>query len=327
MTRIVLAYSGGLDTSIAIPWLAEKHGAEIIAVTIDLGQGADLEAVRDHALATGALRAHVLDVRDEFARDYIVRALKAGVLCDGRTPTATALGRPLIAQTLVTIAHIEQATAVAHGAREDSAAPLEMAVRALDPMLTVLAPAREWDMTRDQQLDYARQRHVTLPASVAGRDDGRHAGPRPATGSPDEPASVDIAFARGVPTAINGVAMPLLDLVGSLDILAGAHGAGRVEKVEPSAFLALHAAHQELQKAAVPRDVQHASAVAGERYLRMVREGSWFGPLRETLDADVDAIQERVNGVIRLKLFQGDCTIVDCQVSPPKTLTLAKAHD
>jgi argininosuccinate synthase len=318
MTRIVLAYSGGLDTSIAIPWLAETYGAEIIAVTIDLGQGRDLEEVRDRALATGALRAHVLDVRDEFAREFIVRALKAGVLVHDGAPMDAALGRPLIAQQLVTIAHIEQATAVAHGDRDPGASPIDVTVRALDPMLTVIAPAREWGMTRAQQVDYARQRHLALPASVTGGDGPRPAAPRPAAGSPAEPAYVNIAFDRGVPIAINGVAMPLLDGFGSLENIVGPHGV--------SAMVALHTAHHELQKAVLTSEADHFSGVVAEQYGRIVHDGSWFTPLRRALDAFVDSLQERVTGVVRLKLFKGDCAIVECQVSAPKTLTLAKAH-
>jgi argininosuccinate synthase len=313
MTRIVLAYSGGLDTSIAIPWLAETYGAEIIAVTVDLGQGRDLEEIRDRALATGALRAHVLDVREEFARDYVVRALKAGVLCHNGSSMAAALGRPLIAQTVVTIARIEQATTVAHGDRDSRVMPLDVAILSLDPSLTVVSPAREWGMTRAQQFDYARERSLTLPAAIAG--DGVQAAPRPAAASPDEPAFVDIAIERGVPMAINGVVMPPLDLIGTLDIIAGAHGAGRVERVELSTMIALHEAHQQLQQAAIAGDAARFSTRVAEEYLRLVRNGSWFAPLRAALDAFVDKIQERVSGVVRLKLFKGECAIVDCQLS------------
>jgi argininosuccinate synthase len=321
MTRIVLAYSGGLDTSIAIPWLADTYGAEIIAVTIDLGQGRDLEEVRDRALANGALRAHVMDVRYEFARDFIVRALKAGVLCRDGAPLASALGRPLIAQTLVTIAHIEQAASVAHGDRDVHASPIELAVRALDPALTVIAPVREWGMTGEQLADYARQRSLALPIVLAA--DGE--APRSA-GSPDEPAFVDIRFERGAPMAINGVAMHPLDLIGSLDIIAGAHGVGRVEKVEPSALLALHTAHQELSRAMVTGAAARASAALGEQYRQVVRDGSWFGPARLRLDAEVDALQTPVSGVIRLKLFKGDSTIVDCKPgASPAVIPLVKA--
>src|SRR5438477_6593580 len=158
MERIVLAYSGGLDTSVAIPWLAETYDAEIIAVTMDLGQGKELEEVRDRALATGAVRAHVLDLRDEFARDYILPALKADAMYEDRHPMATALGRPLIAQKLVEIAEIEQATAIAHGCtgKGNDKLRLDVAARSLAPNLSVIAPAREWGMTRSDEIEYAR---------------------------------------------------------------------------------------------------------------------------------------------------------------------------
>src|SRR6202047_5438274 len=160
MERIVLAYSGGLDTSVAIPWLKEKYNAEIIAVTMDLGQGRELEEVRDRALATGAVRAHVLDLREEFARDYALRALKAGALYEDRCPMAEALGRPLIAQKLVEIAALEQATAVAHGCTAMGHEPvrLDAATRALNPSLKIIAPARVWSMTRAEEIEYARAR-------------------------------------------------------------------------------------------------------------------------------------------------------------------------
>ncbi len=355
MQRIVLAYSGGLATSIAVPWLAEKFGAEIITVTMDLGQGKEfLEEVRDRALATGALRAHVVDVRDEFARDYLVRALKAGLVGPDRSPVAAALARPLFASTLVAIADIEQARAVAHGDRNDvgrafpasarlessselrglaeapgarrpqarlgdpesvalraSEAPLSMMIRALDPTLTVLSPAADWGMDASEQLEYARRRHVALPVSIdSGRND-RSAQPRPAAGLPEEAAGVDITIERGVPIAVNGVVMPLLDLIGSLEIIAGAHGVGRMA--------ALHAAHRALQHATVTSDVEPFSTLVAQQYLRILRDGSWFGPMRPALDAYVDKIQERVTGVVRLKLLKGDCAVLDCQVPGPST--------
>ena len=168
MERIVLAYSGGLDTSVAIPWLAEKYHAEIIAVTMDLGQGKELEQVRDRALATGAARAHVLDLREEFARDYILPALKADAIYEDRYPMATSLGRPLIAQKLVEIAEIEQASAVAHGCtgKGNDQVRLDVTTRALNPKLKVIAPARVWGMTRPEEIEYARKRGVPVPATV-----------------------------------------------------------------------------------------------------------------------------------------------------------------
>ena len=364
--RIVLAYSGALETSLAIPWLADTYGAEIIAVTMDLGQGKEfLEDARDRALGTGALRAHVVDVRDEFARDYLTRALKAGLVGPDRPPVAAALARPIVASTLVAIAEIEQAKAVAHGdvgrafppsadlessseleglarpgdpalrqaqgipslsrdervARRGSEAPLSIMIRALDPTLTVLEPAADWGMDASEQFEYARLRHIALPASTASSLDDRTVQPRPLAGLPEEAAGVDITIERGVPIAVNGVVMPLLDLIGSLDIIAGAHGVGRMA--------ALHAAHRALQHATVTRDVEPFSTLVAQQYLRILRDGSWFAPMRPALDAYVDKIQERVTGVVRLRLLKGDCVVVDCRVStvsPPTLIALTRAH-
>jgi argininosuccinate synthase len=322
MERIVLAYSGEPETSIAIPWFAERYAAEVITVTVDFGQGKELlEEIRDRALATGALRAHVVDVRDEFARGYIVRALKAGFLGGTDSPPEAALGRPLVAQKLVTIAHIEQATAVAHGDADADAGLLGITVRSLDPMLNVLAPAGEWGKTAGQHAEYASQRRVAVPASAKGALDGRSAPARPPADLPEEPASIDIAFERGVPVVINGVVMPLLDLLGSLDIIAGAHSVGRLA--------ALHAAHQALQQSTLDRDAASFSTQVADQYRRILRDGSWFDPMRQALDAYVDKIQERVTGVVRLKLFRGDCTLLDCKASTassPTFIALTKAH-
>src|SRR5688572_12075833 len=169
MQRIVLAYSGGLDTSVAIPWLAEKFGAEIIAVTLDLGQGQELSDVRERALAVGAVRAHVIDAREEFARAYILPALQAGAIYEDQYPLATALGRPLIARHLVQIARMEGATAIAHGCtgKDNDQVGLDISVRALDGGLKVIAPARMWGMTRSDEIEYARQRSISVPVTVA----------------------------------------------------------------------------------------------------------------------------------------------------------------
>jgi len=299
--RVILAQAGGLDTSIAIPWLADTYRAEIIAVTIDLGQRKEwLEEVRDRALATGAVRAHVVDVRDEFARDYLVRGLKAGLFRHDPASMIEALARPILAQTLVSIAGIEQARAVAHGDRGGSGgAALATAVRALDPALTLLA----------------------VPATMSTPVDDRAELSRVATTFPGEPAYVDIAMQRGAPTGVNGVAMPWADLVASLDILARAHGVG------PSALGALDVAHQALEKATMSSDAERFGIGIANEYLRMLHDGSWFSPLRQALDAYVDKIQERVGGVVRLKLFKGDCTVVECHAampSPPAIIPVAK---
>jgi argininosuccinate synthase len=349
MERIVLAYSGGLDTSVAIPWLKEKYKAEIIAVTMDLGQGRELESIRDRALATGAVRAHVLDLRDEFARDYILPALKADAIYEDRYPMATSLGRPLIAQKLVEIAAIEQATAVAHGCtgKGNDQVRLDVTTRALNPTLKVIAPAREWGMTRPEEIEYARKRGVPVPATVESPfstdtnlwgksiecgvlEDPWQEPPeeiytmtKSPADCPDEPAYVEVSFDRGVPTAINGVAMPLLDLIASLGTIAGAHGVGRIDMVEnrlvgiksreiyeAPAAVVLHAAHKELQKLVTTRDLERFSRTVSLQYADIVYNGLWFTPLREALDAFVERVQDRVTGVVRLKLFKGDCRIV-----------------
>ena len=317
VTRVVLAYSGALAGSVAIPWLAERHGAEVIAVTMDLGQGKEvLEEIRDRALATGALRAHVVDARDLYLRDYILRGLRAGMLAHRGSSMAAALAVPLIAEKLVEIARIEQARAVAHADPAGADAAIDKILRAIDPVLDVKAPAGEWAMTRPQQVDYAHQRGVLLPAEMIGGVAVRAAAPWP-----NEPAFVEVSFERGVPIAVNGVVMPLGDLIASLDILATAHG------ILPAALGLLHAAHAALRQTALAADAEAFSSQVADQYVRVLREGSWFTPLRHALDAYVDSIQRDIAGVVRLKLFKGECTVDDCRRArgSRRTIAMAKA--
>jgi argininosuccinate synthase len=348
--RIVLAYSGGLATSAAIPWLAERYAAEIVAVTLDLGQGKELEAIRDRALAAGAVRAHVLDVREEFARDYVLPALKADALYDERHPMGRALGRPLIARKLIEIAALEQAVAIAHGCTGKGTDPvrLEIEAHALHPSIPVLAPVRDWGMTGSEAIEYARARGIAVPATETfqnsfstdanlwGRSIERreledpwrepsediYSLTRAARECPQEPAYVELTFEEGVPTATNGVTMPLVDLVESLGTIAGTHGVGRVdipetrlgitsrEVYEAPAAVVLHTAHKELQRLVTTKDAERFSTVVSVQYADLVYNGLWFTPLREALDAFVSKVQTRVTGVIRLKLFKGDCRVV-----------------
>jgi argininosuccinate synthase len=349
MERIVLAYSGGLDTSVAIPWMAEKYDAEIIAVTMDLGQGKELDEVRERALATGAIRAHVLDLRQEFARDYVLPALKADAIYEDRYPMATSLGRPLIAQKLVEIAEIENATAVAHGCtgKGNDQVRLDVTTRALNPKLKVIAPARVWGMTRPEEIAYARRHGVQVPATVDspystdtnlwGRSiecgvledpwqeppDDIYTLTRSPGECPSQAAYIEVSFERGIPTAINGVAMPILDLIDSLATVAGSHGIGRIDMVEnrlvgiksreiyeAPAAVVLHTAHKELQKFVTTRDLDRVARFVSLQYADLVYNGLWFTPTREALDAFVDKVQERVTGIVRLKLFSGDCRVV-----------------
>lgn len=361
MERIVLAYSGSLDTSVAIPWMAERYGAEVIAVTLDLGQGQELESVRDRALATGALRAHVLDVRDEFARDYVLRALKADAVDADGHPMAAALSRPLIASKLIEIAGIEQATAVAHGGTSlgHDQERLEVAAHALNPTMPVFAPARDWGMTRSEVRSYAQSRHLRVPAdadrpytidaNLWGRSIASDGTARPRSEDicvltkapadcPDEPAYIEVMFDRGAPMAINGVAMPLLDLVGSLVTIVAAHGVGRIALpdgasagrasfalCEAPAAVVLHAAHRALQALVTSKDLERRCRETSLAYADLIARGEWFGPARAALDAAVIANEQRVTGHVRLKLFKGTCRVETAtQGSHQKNLLVVK---
>lgn len=347
--RIVLAYSGGLDTSVAIPWLAERYGAEVVAVTLDVGQGRELAEIRDRALATGAVRAHVLDVREEFAREYILPALKADALYEGRYPLATALGRPLIASKLVEIAAIEQATAIAHGCtgKGNDQVRFDLTARARNPDIRVIAPAREWGMTRAEEMEYARQRGVPVPTTSArpysvdtnlwGRSiecgvledpwteapEEVYALTTAAADAPNTPAYVEIAFEQGVPVAINGVPMAVTELIESLSIIAGQHGVGRVDMVEnrlvgiksreiyeAPAAVVLHAAHRDLEMFVSPKELDRLKRHLSVAYADLVYNGLWITPMREALDAFNAKVQETVTGVVRVKLFKGHHAVV-----------------
>lgn len=348
MSRILLAYSGGLETSLAIPWLAEQHGAEVITVTVDVGQGLELATIHERALALGAARAHVLDAREEFVREYILPALQAGAVYEDRYPLATALARPLIAKRLVQLARMEGASAVAHGCsgEHNDQVRLEAALRALDPDLPIIAAARAWPLSREGKLRYAADRNITLPEpagpySIDSNLWGRAiaAGPlanawieppediytltRAPQDCPDDPAYVQLDFEAGVPVRANGVEMPLPELIESLEIIAGAHGVGRIDVVEnllagvktrevyeAPAAVVLHTAHKELEKLVIPRELERVKHDLSRIYADLVYSGLWFSHTRQTIDAFVAAVQPRVTGAVRVKLFKGDCRIV-----------------
>jgi len=349
MQRIVLAYTGGLDTSVAIPWLAGRFDAEVIALTLDLGQGRELMDVRERALAAGAVRAHVIDVREEFARDFILPALQAGALYEGRYPMATALGRPLLARRLVEIARMEGASAIAHGCfgKGNDQVRLDVSARSVDPAITVIAPARMWGMSRSEEIEYARARGIQVPvaatspysidANLWGRsiESGVLEDPwieppediftltRSPLEAPDEPAYLEIAFEAGVPVRTNGVEMPLVELVESLETIAGAHGVGRIDMVEnrligiksrevyeAPAAVVLHEAHRSLESMVIARDLERIKHGLARAYGDLVYNGLWFSQTRQAIDAFVRSIQPRVTGAVRIKLFKGTCTVV-----------------
>ena len=349
MDRIVLAYSGGLDTSVAVRWLADKYDAEVVAVTLDLGQGRELDDVRERALGVGAVRAHVIDVREEFVQEYILPSLQAGAIYEDKYLLATALGRPLIAKKLVEVAEIENASMIAHGCtgKGNDQVRMDVSARALNPAIRVVAPAREWGMTRPDEMEYAKAHGIPVPTSVEspystdanlwGRSiecgvledpwteppEDIYTLTKAPTAAPDVPAYVEVEFEHGVPTQVNGVAMPLTELINSLETIAGAHGVGRIDMVEnrlvgiksreiyeaPAATV-LHTAHRELEALVIPKDLERLKHDLGRTYADLVYNGLWFTPIREAIDAFVAKVQERVSGTTRLKLYRGDCRVV-----------------
>ena len=347
--RIVLAYSGGLDTSVALRWLADEYGAEVIALLVDVGQGIDRELVERRALQAGASEVVIVDARDEFARDLVLPVLQAGALYEGRYPLVSALSRPLIAQFMVSVAREYNAGAVAHGCtgKGNDQVRFETAVAALAPDLAVLAPVRDWGMTREQEIAYAEQHgiEVTVKSGAAYSIDhnlwGRsiEAGPledpwiaptedayaltmSPERGLP-APQEVTVGFEDGVPVTIDGEAIDLVSLIGRAGALAGAHGVGRIDMIEnrlvgiksrevyevPAAALLL-TAYAGVEELVVERDLAHTKATLALRYAELVYNGLWFSPLRLALQAFMNEAASAVTGEARVRLFRGSCHVV-----------------
>jgi argininosuccinate synthase len=346
MKRIVLAYSGSLTTSAAVAWLAQHHDAEVVTVTLDFGQQRELAAVRESALALGATRAHVIDVREEFVRDYVLPALKAGALKDGY-----ALAGPLIAKRLIDVARMESAPAVAHGSKPGSAseATLYAAIRALDPGLDVVVPAREWGMSTAELVAFARARGVHVPPPDRYRCEaslwGRFLTPEPGTtlpedaftltrspeDCPDDPAVIDIEFEAGLPIRANGVEMSMIELIESLETIAGAHGVGRFRSGE-SAFEApaagvLDVAHRELETHVLGEDLASLKAQLARVYTEALLAGRWWSATREAVDAFAGVLQPRVTGTVRLQLSKGQCTVLHRSSPYAAVVTLQPAGE
>ena len=342
--RVVLAYSGGLDTSVAIGWIAEQTGAEVVAVAADVGQGGeDLEEVRKRAIACGAVESEVLDLRDEFADRYCLPALRAGALYMERYPLVSALSRPVIVEALVAAARRYGADTVAHGCtgKGNDQVRFEVGIGALAPDLDVLAPVRDSGMTRDESIAFAERNG--LPIDVSGRSpysiDQNLWGRAVETGfledpwnapieelysySADptiarDPDEVLIRFDAGVPTAIDGRPVTVRQAIEELNTRAGAQGVGRLDMVEdrlvgiksrevyeaPGA-LALLAAHRELEDLTVERDLRRFKRGVEQRWAELVYDGLWFSPLKTALDAFIDSAQEHVSGEVRLRLHAG----------------------
>ena len=347
--KLVLAYSGGLDTSVAIKWLAEKYNMEVIALTIDIGGVKDLPAIKRKALKVGAVKALTLDARKPFVDEFIFPALRANALYEGQYPLATALGRPLIARLLVDVARKEGAVAISHGStgKGNDQVRFDVSIAALAPELRIVAPAREWDMTREQTIAYAQKHGIPVPTTVAspysidenlwGRsiecgvlEDPWVEPPEevfawtksPAT-NPDKPAYIEIGFEQGIPVSLNSEKLDGVKLIAQLNELAGEHGVGRVDHVESRlvgiksreiyespAAVVLVKAHQALEAMTLSHHQLRFNQTVSTEFSDIVYNGLWFTPLRHDLSAYLENAQRYVTGVVRMKLFKGACTIV-----------------
>ena len=353
--KVVLAYSGGLDTSIIVPWLKENYGCEVITFTADLGQGEELEGLEEKALASGASKAYIEDLREEFVTGYIFPTMMAGAIYERKYLLGTSFARPLTAKRQVEIAELEGADAVAHGCtgKGNDQVRFELTYKALNPRLKVIAPWREWDIrSREDALRYAAEHNVPVAAtekSIYSRDRNlwhlSHEGgllenpwneperemyvltvaPEEA---PDEPQYIEIDFREGVPKRIDGVAYGPVELVTQLNEIGGRHGIGRCDLVENRLVgmksrgvyetpggTILYTAHRELESICLDRETLHYKDLVAQRYAELVYYGQWFTPLREALDAFVTKTQETVTGTVRLKLYKGNC-IVASRKSP-----------
>ena len=353
--KVVLAYSGGLDTSIIIPWLIENYGCEVIAMVGDVGQGDSMQAVAEKAIKTGASKVVVEDLREEFLRDYVFKAVQAGAVYEHKYLLGTSLARPVIAKAQVKVALQEGATAVAHGCtgKGNDQVRFEHAFQALAPHLKVIAPWREWDLkSREDCIEYAESRNIPITASktkIHSRDKNlwhlSHEGGEledPANApldstwqmsvspkqAPDQEEVVEIGFEGGVPISVNGQSLDPVKLVEQLNEIAGRNGVGRVDLVE-NRFVGIKSrgayetpggtliltAHRELESLCLDRDLLHFKQAVALKYAELVYFGLWFTPLRESLDAFIASTQKNITGTVKLGLYKGNVNTLS-RVSP-----------
>lgn len=347
--KIVLAYSGGLDTSVSVKWIQEKYGYDVIAVSLDVGEGKDLEAIKQKALNVGAIKCYMVDAKEMLANEYILPALKANCLYEGKYPISSALSRPLISKLLVDIAEKEGAAAVAHGCtgKGNDQVRFEVSIQALNPNLKVVAPVREWGMTRDEEIAYASEKGIPIPvdldnpfsidANIWGRaceagvlEDPWAEAPEAAFDwtnpihlTPDEAEYVEIEFEKGIPVGLNGKKMGLVQLIEQLNELGGKHGVGRIDHIEnrlvgiksrevyenPAALILINA-HKEMEFLTLPREVTQFKTNVDQQMAQVIYNGLWYSPLKSALDAFVDETQKVVSGTIRIKLHKGNHMVV-----------------
>lgn len=346
--KVVLAYSGGLDTSVAIKWLQEKYGVQVIALSVDVGQQKNLKEVQKKAMKLKAAKAEIIDAQREFAHDYVLPALKANALYEGKYPLATALARPLIAKWLVKQAKKYKATYVAHGctAKGNDQVRFDVSIAALAPTLRIIAPHREWRMSRKGEIEYAKAHKI--PVTVTKEDSysidenlwGRSVEcgvledpwqEPPASvfewtqepeKSPAVPAYVEIYFEKGLPVKVDGRKLELHKLIAKLNKIGSTYGVGRIDQVEnrlvgiksreiyecPAATI-LIAAHRELEALTLPREVLHYKYVMEQKYAELVYYGLWYDPLKEALDSFINSTQKNVTGTVKMKLYKGSAQV------------------
>ncbi|MFA5183422.1 MAG: argininosuccinate synthase [Syntrophales bacterium] len=348
--KVVLAYSGGLDTSIMIKWLKDNYGCEVIAYAADVGQAEELDGLKEKAIKTGAAKIYIEDLREVFVKDFIFPMLKAGAIYENQYLLGTSIARPIIAKRQIEIALKEKADAVAHGAtgKGNDQVRFELTFMALAPQIKVIAPWREWELKgREEEIEYAKKHHIPIPVSkkkpyssdrnlwhisyeggiledpwFEPKEDMFLLSVSPEK-APNKPEYVEIDFVKGEPTAVNGRKLAPVPLIEELNKIGGRNGVGRVDIVEnrlvgiksrgvyetPGGTI-LYAAHQALESLTLDRDVQHYKQQAAQRYAELVYNGQWFTPLKEALDAFVNATQRNVTGRVRLKLYKGNCLVV-----------------
>lgn len=347
--KIILAYSGGLDTSVSVKWIQEKYGYDVIALGLDVGEGKDLEAIKNKALNVGAIKAIMIDAKELLAKEYILPALKANCLYEGKYPLSSALSRPLISKLLVETAEKEGAAAVAHGCtgKGNDQVRFEVSIQALNPSLKVVAPVREWGMTRDEEIAYAEENNIPIPvdldnpfsidANIWGRaceagvlEDPWAEAPEaafdwtnPIEKTPDAAEYLEIEFVQGVPAALNGEQLPLVQLIETLNEIGGKHGVGRIDHIEnrlvgiksrevyenPAALILINA-HKELEFLTLTREVTQFKTQVEQQMAKIIYEGLWYSPIKPALDAFIEETQKTVSGTIRVKLHKGHHTVV-----------------
>ena len=356
--KVILAYSGGLDTSIIIPWLKENYDYEVIAVAGDVGQGEELEPLNEKAIKTGASKIYIEDLREEFITDFIWPTLKAGARYEKKYLLGTSFARPVIAKRLVEIARKEGAAAICHGCtgKGNDQVRFELTIKALAPDLKIIAPWRIWDIkSREDEIDYAAERGIDVPVtkkhiysmdrnlwhlSHEGADleepwnapqDDLYMISCPVEKAPDKPTYVEIEFVKGVPTAIDGKPMDAIEIMDTLNAIGAANGIGIADLVENRLVgmksrgvyetpggTILFEAHDILEELTLDRATSHYKETMAVRFAELVYDGCWYTPLREAMSAFIDKTQETVTGTVRLKLYKGN--VIPAGVKSPYSL-------